>query len=182
MYRKVISVIERFEIKSMTVEVEKVDGDTDLTITGPRCSAHVGLAPEDASKIARALAPSVPQVPQPIESAPKDGTPILVRCPHGWYAATWFWDYQPDCPDAGISWWYVDDNKHGPFPLRGASPTHWLPLPPPPGEVAPQVCPNCEEMRRKLEAINRHTNWRNDEVSKYVAALSTIQSLREGGE
>lgn len=29
-------------------------------------------------------------------------------------------------------YWLVTDNKHGPYPLRGGHPTHWMPLPEPP--------------------------------------------------
>ena len=60
---------------------------------------------------------------QPIKTAPK-GIDVLVSCPHGMYVANYY--------DLDIEWWHVDDNKHGPFPLRGAPPTHWMPLPPPP--------------------------------------------------
>lgn len=60
---------------------------------------------------------------QPIEMAPKDGTAILVS--DGWrtHCVEWFEEFE---------WWGVDDNKLGPFRLRGAAPTHWMPLPPPP--------------------------------------------------
>lgn len=61
---------------------------------------------------------------RPIETAPVN-TAVLVACAHGLYVA---------CNDerifgAGIFGWSVDDNKHGPYALRGASPTHWMPLP-----------------------------------------------------
>ncbi len=64
---------------------------------------------------------------RPIAEAPKDEY-VLVLCAHGMYVA---------CLDErvhgkGIWGWSVDDNKHGPYPLRGASPTHWMPLPDPP--------------------------------------------------
>ena len=57
---------------------------------------------------------------QPIETAPKDGQIILVFCRHGQYVCAF---------DTEEGWWYVDDNKFGPFPLRGEAPTHWMPLP-----------------------------------------------------
>lgn len=61
----------------------------------------------------------------PIETAPKnEHTDILVICPFNrQYVVCWL-----------DEWWHVDDNKHGPFPLRGAGPTHWMPLPDPPKE------------------------------------------------
>ena len=61
---------------------------------------------------------------RPIETAPKDESSILVYARHGFYVAFWF-----------EGWLAVDDNKHGPYPLRGPSPTHWMPLPAPPEEA-----------------------------------------------
>ena len=61
---------------------------------------------------------------QPIETAPKDGQAILVT--DGMYCYCVEWDEEFD-------WWTVDDNKLGPFRLRGSAPTHWMPLPPVPG-------------------------------------------------
>lgn len=74
---------------------------------------------------------------KPIESAPKDGTHILVffNRPHLGVKEV-AWDnphYSEVTPENGI--WCVDDNKHGPYPLRGYSKgddTHWMPLPEPP--------------------------------------------------
>jgi len=60
---------------------------------------------------------------KPIESAPKNGEWILVWAPHGFYVVAWLGE------DMGyINWWHVEDNKHGPFPLRGASPVCWTEL------------------------------------------------------
>src|SRR5205085_5223681 len=70
---------------------------------------------------------------QPIETAPKDGTPILVFFKHGGGVMRVTWDsphYDEVTPENGI--WCVDDNKHGPYALRGYSEgddTHWMPLP-----------------------------------------------------
>lgn len=65
---------------------------------------------------------------RPIETAPKDHTWILVWCEHGQYVVGWN-------DEDGIGWWVVDDNKHGPYMLRGSAPTHWFPLPTPPREA-----------------------------------------------
>ena len=62
---------------------------------------------------------------QPIETAPKDGTAVLVS--EGRFCSCVEWNEEFD-------WWAVDDNKLGPFRLRGAAPTHWQPLPNPPKE------------------------------------------------
>ena len=60
-----------------------------------------------------------------IETAPKDGQAILVTDGMGCYCVEW---------DEEFDWWTVDDNKLGPFRLRGSAPTHWMKLPPaPPG-------------------------------------------------
>ena len=61
---------------------------------------------------------------QPIETAPKDGQAILVTDGMDCYCVEW---------DEEFDWWAVDDNKLGPFRLRGSAPTHWMPLPPVPG-------------------------------------------------
>lgn len=59
----------------------------------------------------------------PIESAPKDGRAILVNAGGFSYSVEW---------SEEVDWWCVDDNKLGPFRLRGCAPTHWMPLPPAP--------------------------------------------------
>jgi len=64
-----------------------------------------------------------PMTWQPIATAPKDGTAILVS--GGCFIFCVEWNNEFD-------WWAVDDNKLGPFRLRGAAPTHWMPLPPAP--------------------------------------------------
>ena len=57
---------------------------------------------------------------QSIETAPRDGQAILVT--DGWdcYCVEWSEEFD---------WWTVDDNKLGPFRLRGSAPTHWMKLP-----------------------------------------------------
>lgn len=64
---------------------------------------------------------------QPIDSAPKDGSWMLV--------------YQEGVLEPSISvccfedgWWYCHDGKNCELPLRGIEPTHWMPLPTPPKE------------------------------------------------
>ena len=57
---------------------------------------------------------------QPIETAPEKAD-VLVYCTHGMYVAHCYSNV-----------WYVDDNKNGPYLLRGLSPTHWMPIPQPP--------------------------------------------------
>ena len=62
---------------------------------------------------------------QPIETAPKDGTDILVMTGETMHVVRWI-NIHGD-----FDYWTVDDNKHGPFTLRGKAPTHWIQLPEP---------------------------------------------------
>ncbi|WP_367079153.1 DUF551 domain-containing protein [Luteitalea sp.] len=66
---------------------------------------------------------------QPIETAPKDGTPVLVYFPE---IGVWEVRWSTDVFDDGF--WCVSDNKFEDRPLRGwiENPTHWMPLPAPP--------------------------------------------------
>lgn len=72
---------------------------------------------------------------QPIETAPKDGTTILVYFrQHG--AMTVFWGDHDYDHTSEYATWLVEDHKHGPYPVRGYSKgddTHWMPLPLLPG-------------------------------------------------
>ena len=61
---------------------------------------------------------------QSIETAPKDGQAILVTDGMHCYCVEW---------DEEFDWWTVDDNKLGPFRLRGSAPTHWATRPAAPG-------------------------------------------------
>ncbi len=70
---------------------------------------------------------------RPVEEAPKDGQTVLVDFGSmGVWAVAWT-EGQSDFP-----LWCVDDNKHGPYYLRGWSeegdraPRGWMPLPPTP--------------------------------------------------
>ena len=65
---------------------------------------------------------------QPIETAPKDGTVVLLAGCRKPVAAAWLEDE--------IDYWHVDDNKRGPFALRGPAPTHWMPIPAAPDEAS----------------------------------------------
>lgn len=73
---------------------------------------------------------------RPIETAPRDGTRVLVSFgARGVHAVAW-----EEPAHSGFEIWCVDDGKHGPYALRGyldagpTAPTHWMPLPPPPQE------------------------------------------------
>lgn len=74
---------------------------------------------------------------QPIETAPKDGTEIIVYHPTAGVCAAF-------CPDEGFAWHCMDGNNRVIGSKSGKSipsmtsfmtaPTHWMPLPLPPRE------------------------------------------------
>ena len=72
---------------------------------------------------------------QPIETAPKDGTTILLYFPNGYWAdyrnvAIGFWGgWSDDASDAG---WYGDESNSNTMTDFGSFPTHWMKLPDPP--------------------------------------------------
>lgn len=71
---------------------------------------------------------------QPIETAPKDGSSILVFCKYGVRIAYWnigpcIWERK------SVPCWTVfepDDYFYAEHLLEEAEPTHWMPLPLPP--------------------------------------------------
>ncbi len=76
---------------------------------------------------------------QPIETAPKDGTDVLVYFgTMGVRQVSWCAPHWAEHDEKDYWSWCVDDNKHSPYALRGYSdtgpraPTHWMPLPAPP--------------------------------------------------
>lgn len=75
---------------------------------------------------------------QPIETVPKDGSSILVYFKSAALGVQQvFWH---DIHNLGDGIWCVDDNKHGPYALRGycdGDDTHWMPLPAPPTDPRP---------------------------------------------
>jgi hypothetical protein len=66
---------------------------------------------------------------RPIETAPLDGSPLLVYFPQ---IGTWRVFWSVNVFEHGS--WCVSDNKFEDRPLRGwlTPPTHWMPLPEPP--------------------------------------------------
>lgn len=70
---------------------------------------------------------------EPIETAPRDGTTILVY--FRWHGPMTVVANDQNDPDADWRLWYIDDHKHGPYVVRGyceGDDTHWMPLPEPP--------------------------------------------------
>ena len=96
------------------------------------CGAPESAAPEVASSGWR------PITDDPIKGvAPWDGKPVLIFTDVKWCDARAMARWSDDFHGDGIFGWLVDDNKHGPYPLRGyLNVTHWMPLPPPPDQSA----------------------------------------------
>lgn len=73
-----------------------------------------------------ANAGAAPEGWRQIETAPKDGSYILLAVPnHDGDMTVGHWD--DAWSDDG--WWLLDDGKNFEIPLRGKGPTHWMPLP-----------------------------------------------------
>jgi len=80
---------------------------------------------EDNARLREENPPQSLSAWQPIATAPKDGTDILVMTGETMHVVRW------ENVHGDFDYWVVDDNKHGPFTLRGKEPTHWMPLPEP---------------------------------------------------
>lgn len=98
----------------------------------------------------------------PIESAPKDGTDVLVHAAGSTHAVSW-------CEDA--EWWVVDDNKHGPYRLRGSEPTHWMPLPSAPGSPVKVREPMSVEQVRSVLAEAGYTEADNQALADFINGM-----------
>lgn len=71
---------------------------------------------------------------QPIATAPKDGTDVLVMYMHIETQVVHNAFYNHDDPDDDPAWWSYDKSEVSRVRLEGfMTPTHWMPLPPPPG-------------------------------------------------
>lgn len=79
---------------------------------------------------------------QPIETAPRDGSRLLVYCPEDNYCiaaiAISYWAHSPPnvsfIPTGDPHLWRREVQEHARFEVEGGweSPTHWMPLPEPP--------------------------------------------------
>lgn len=91
-----------------------------------------------SEKEARAFAAAIeqPQAPaarewQPIETAPKDGSQFLVWTNRIGFSVVTH-DVENPMPVHIVPSGHhllINEGKHGPYPLRGDYPTHWMPLP-----------------------------------------------------
>lgn len=71
---------------------------------------------------------------QPIETAPRDGTEILIYLGSPWAAVEKAQWYEPwrNWQKENIDW---SENPKEQFGIGSAIPTHWMPLPAPPEQV-----------------------------------------------
>ena len=70
---------------------------------------------------------------QPIETAPKDGTRVLIYQPDGmWHSRSCIRGERIE-----LAYWHQPGNKERPgFWIPTSRPTHWMPLPDPPSARA----------------------------------------------
>lgn len=107
-------------MEGIDVPVANRQGDRDKALA--KADAVLALFPVEAGDVGW----------RPIDTAPRDGTPILVARPtvflveEGWHVVRW--DEHPYCDGNA---WVCHDGKQD-TPLRGPDPTHWQPLPSPP--------------------------------------------------
>lgn len=74
---------------------------------------------------------------QPIETAPKDGTDVLVMYMHieTQIVHNAFWLDNENFPEQLSGWWSYDKSEVGRVLLDDwMTPTHWMPLPTPPAK------------------------------------------------
>ena len=73
---------------------------------------------------------------QPIETAPRDGTDVIVMYMHidTQIVHNAFWMGEDDgCDEREVGWWSYDKSEVSRLKLDDwMTPTHWTPLPPPP--------------------------------------------------
>lgn len=116
----------------------------NVAFLGVPYTEKYGETPLDTlSKLARALHESWDDLAamewQPIETAPRDGTKILVFFKYyGWL--TVFWGVPENSSVSEPYIWCLDDYKFGPYALRGycdGEDTHWMPIPAVPSDTRP---------------------------------------------
>ena len=107
---------------------------------------------------------------QPIETARKDGTNILLLTAGGVVEGSWRWGHW--CQDV-IECSY--DGAGG--PVFACSPTHWMPLPPAPGATPPEQAAQPADvalLHRALSALEYH----RDQTRPIAQTDAVIEALR----
>jgi hypothetical protein len=123
---------------------------------------------------------------QPIETAPKDGTRILVFDDDGEVLPTrfarWTHPFTEDALAGFVTGWNSEFN----VPESWCSPTHWMPLPPPPAasvsmgtsRKASEPIPPVEGVNAELlECLKTVRDYVSDVVSGHVAITKGIHTM-----
>lgn len=183
--------IQSAKYGKLEVTIRKPEGKTAAEVLGEQKETIAALEAErdELRRGLRVVTEAAAEQPaprwQPIETAPKDGAEILA-----WYTKRPFWSVRVvryDYEDA--SW-----STCGPLPLR--QPTHWQPLPTPPGAEHPasaeQPAPTGEGTDVVLDLVAAIANDRGPRdlirvvVTGYCKALGwdlpdALRSRREKG-
>ncbi len=120
-------------------ELVPVEPTPEMCISGD-AARHSVVTQARTAVIYRAMIAASPEVPAPpgwelIKTAPKDGTAVLLG------GGTWGDDFRDERSCVMVGWWEVCRNsafwntcaaEAGYSMFEYASPTHWMPLPPPP--------------------------------------------------
>lgn len=107
------------QIENLEEAIKQHDAEPVGEVSGNRVVWSTKVIPADGSKLYLS-APSIPEGWQPIETAPKDGTEILLYCPHSEVKVTGgYFDghAERNCWIAGGYMWQL------------LPPTHWMPCP-----------------------------------------------------
>ena len=112
------------EVWQMITEAELDEAETEFVAT------YGDLYPKIGAMFAAARA-HLSAGWRPIETAPKDGTTIILGSESGWSDAG-FWMGNPKENYWGKTGWYAEDDRASILTAKPVQPTHWLPLPEPP--------------------------------------------------
>lgn len=82
---------------------------------------------------------------QPIETAPKDGTRVLISCDHGEFIAYWSDNASLERCHRGPAW-QIFDCEDCWYSWAVEEPTHWMPLP-----KSPEVATRSEALEASKE-------------------------------
>lgn len=110
-------------------EIERLRGyaqspdQTPVTLWGQIAAIYGRLDAEDCAWIDREWAKMRGMGWQPIETAPKDGTYVLVFVESSGGLGEAYFDIQDD------NWWWANTAPHDFDPTYATDPTHWMPLP-----------------------------------------------------
>ncbi len=73
---------------------------------------------------------------QPIETAPKDGTKVIVFIPGSGAVCPAWWEVDKYAVRPRPYWTHWGEHVFGVRQVRNKPPTHWMPIPPAPAKTA----------------------------------------------